>query len=110
MQKTAVVDGVQYNVIGEIQAPSGAMVIVLDVPMMSDIDLQRASLLERLRRSDIYATHENVPQAVNRLEKWLDEHDPNASAWYIAHEAEYDIYYKWFQEHDGMKMMGEGEA
>ena len=72
MQTTACINGVEYAVIGEVKAPSGAMVIVLDMPMMKDITMQRMSLLERLRRPDVYATIENVPEAVNHLEMWLE--------------------------------------
>ena len=111
MQKTACINGVEYAVIGEVKAPSGAMVIVLDVPMMHDITLQRLSLLERLRRPEVYATHENVPEAVNRLEMWLEEHDPDVETWYAEHETEYDIFGRWFQAQDisGEKKGGDAE-
>ena len=110
MQKTACINGVEYAVIGEAKAPSGAMVIVLDVPMMNDITMQRMSLLERLRRPDVYATLENVPEAVNRLEMWLEVNDPDIEAWYAEHEPEYDMFDRWFHGHDSSDEKKGGDA
>lgn len=100
MQKTAVIDGTTYHVIGEVKAPSGALVVVLDIPMMSDIALQRESLLSRLRNPANYAQYENVPDVVNRLEVWLEAHDPDVSSWYAAHDVEYATFTQWKRDNN----------
>lgn len=82
MQKSINICGRECPVIGE--AKFGVQKIpVAEITLMSDIKWQRLALEGRLRNHDDYAKYcdDDVDAAIERLERWLEEHDPEYTQW-----------------------------
>lgn len=70
------IGGKEYKVLEIIKDKrSGITAPLVDMPMMSDYEWQKGCLEDRLKNPAKYAEIEDVDAAIERLKKWLAEHE-----------------------------------
>ena len=73
-------DGTEFKIKGyeEIPNKEGNTKAIprLDIPFMSDYKWQLICLNDRIEHPELYEKTENVPEVIEKLKKWLDEHKP----------------------------------